>query len=60
MKYFRLTPEYILWQMSWVNLNLLMATIPDFDLEDEDEQAIEKRKEDKEMDDLQGFFKDFK
>ncbi|GAA4328581.1 hypothetical protein GCM10023184_18540 [Flaviaesturariibacter amylovorans] len=28
MKYFRLTPDYLLWELSFQNLTMLLATIP--------------------------------
>lgn len=45
MKYFgSLTMDQILWEMSWVNLNMLLATIPVFSTDKkkkEDEEGID-------------------
>jgi hypothetical protein len=30
VKYFRFTYEYILWEISFANLNMLLATIPSY------------------------------
>lgn len=30
MKYFRLSAEYVLWELSYSNLNMYLATIPSY------------------------------
>lgn len=41
MKYFRLTPEQILWQISYANIVMYMATIPVFEYKKENDGEAE-------------------
>lgn len=38
MKYFRMSYDAILWEISWANLNMLLATIPTYDTDKEDKE----------------------
>jgi hypothetical protein len=42
VKYFRLTPDYILHDISYVNLIMMLATIPTFKDENEVEEEPEE------------------
>jgi len=45
MKYFRMSYDAILWEISWANLNMLLATIPTYDTDKEDKEDKEDKDE---------------
>jgi hypothetical protein len=53
MKYFRMSYEYVLWGISFANVNMLLATIPGL----EPEPGEEKTNQVESLSDLQNFFK---
>lgn len=54
MKYFRLTYDYILHDISYVNLIMLCKTIPDTSLTEEEKEEIETVVPTKDIQDLFG------
>ncbi|MEO6610748.1 MAG: hypothetical protein ABIT05_01405 [Chitinophagaceae bacterium] len=52
MKYFRMSYEYVLWGISFANVNMLLATIPGL----ETDQGEEKTETVESLSDLQKFF----
>ena len=50
IKYFRLDFETVLWKISYTNLNMLLATIPTYEMEPEKDGKTE------EVEDLKDFF----
>lgn len=50
IKYFRFSWHEVVWEVSWVNLNLLIATIPSSKKKDKNESD-----EDEEVEDFSGF-----
>jgi hypothetical protein len=51
VKYFRFSYDYVLWEISFTNLNMLLMTIPVYDY-DLDEDDPEKPKEVESIQDL--------
>lgn len=51
IKYFRFSFDYVLWELSYSNLNMLLATIPDHEPPKADE-VEEKVPEEKQMAEL--------
>jgi len=41
IKYFRFTYDYVLWEISFANLNMLLAAIPDHEPPSEEEKEAE-------------------
>jgi hypothetical protein len=41
IKYFRFDWDFVLWGISFSNLNMLLATIPTYEKEDKKEEVIE-------------------
>jgi hypothetical protein len=41
VKYFRFSVDYILWELSFINLSMLGATVPMYEPDDENEEKIE-------------------
>jgi hypothetical protein len=51
IKYFRFTWDFVVWEISYVNLNMLLATIPVY-------KSDKKKKEDDDNDDRPGNVED--
>jgi hypothetical protein len=52
VKYFRFSVDYILWEISYANLMMLLATIPKYEAPDRDKEKVE------DVGDLSNIFKD--
>lgn len=57
IKYFRFSYDYAVWELSYTNLNMLLATIPEY--EPADEKKDEKEKGEVKVDSLEDLDKLF-
>lgn len=57
IKYFRFSYDYVLWGISYINLRMLLATIPTYE-SPEDKEKSEKLEEVDGISDLEQFFKE--
>jgi hypothetical protein len=55
IKYFRFSYEDVLWNMSYANVNMLLASIPSYETGIDKKDTVEKPGK---MDELENFFKD--
>jgi hypothetical protein len=56
MKYFRWTPDYVLWGISFANVSMYVASIPTYKTEDEKKKTKEEEAVDG-FEGLEDFFK---
>ena len=56
IKYFRFTYDYILWEISYANINMLLAAIPEYETEEEKSKPQTKKIDS--MADLEKLFND--
>lgn len=41
IKYFRFSFDYVLWGISWANLNMLLATVPKYEAAKDEKEKVE-------------------